>query len=114
MDSVEVLVLLRPTGHEYPALDDLLDGFTIVSEMVRRKTRRMPSAPGSFLGAHTNAPVDENGQDQPSKLCYEPSNRGGYTGDVYPATLMWESAPTSVYARYPFPASIETMRHGGF
>jgi hypothetical protein len=41
-------------------------------------------------------------------------HEAGYAGDVYPAPWMWESAPTAVFARYPFPDSLETMRQGGY
>jgi hypothetical protein len=38
----------------------------------------------------------------------------GYRGDVFPCTTMWDLYPTGVYARYPFPQSLERMREGGF
>ncbi len=113
MDAVEVLALLRPANQAKLTLKDLSRGFKIVSEMIRQKTSRLPSASVSFLGARSNALVDSTG-NQPSfetvlRIMYE----AGYTGDVYPAPAMWASAPTAVYARYPFPPSLESMRHGG-
>jgi hypothetical protein len=38
----------------------------------------------------------------------------GYRGDVYPAPWMWESAPTAVFPRYPFPDSLKRVCEGGF
>jgi hypothetical protein len=38
----------------------------------------------------------------------------GYREDVYPSPGMWEVAPTGVFATYPFPESLDTMRRGGF
>ena len=38
----------------------------------------------------------------------------GYRGDVYPAPWMWESSPTAVFPRYPFPKSLTAMCEGGF
>lgn len=113
MDTVEVLALLRPADQEKLKLTDLSVGFKIVSEMIRQRTGRMPSASVSFLGARSNALTDNSG-DQPSfETVLRIMNEAGYTGDVYPAPAMWSSAPTAVYARHPFPPSLEAMRHGG-
>lgn len=114
MDTVEVLALLRPANKKQMTLKNLSMGFKIVSDMIRNRTSRLPSASVSFLGARSNALVDSDG-NQPSfetvlRIMYE----AGYTGDVYPAPAMWAAAPTAVFARYPFPPSLETMRHGGF
>ena len=54
MDVVEVLALLRPSEQAEMTLKDLGHGFEIVSEMLRRKTQRLPSASVSFLGARAN------------------------------------------------------------
>ena len=82
--------------------------------MVRRKTQRLPTASVSFLGAHANKLVDEHDREPSFETVLRSMHDSGFTGDVYPAPWMWESAPTAVYARYPFPASLEAMREGGF
>jgi len=119
MDAVEVLALLRPAGREHLTLTDLSEGFTIVSEMIRRKTTRLPTASVCFLGGESNQIIDDQSLDHPGQ---EPSfesvlrsmYEAGYSGDVYPAPWMWESYPTALYARYPFPGSLENIQHGGF
>ena len=113
MDAVEVLGLLRPSDHEHLTLDDLAHGFRIVSEMVRRKTQRLPIASVSFLGARANA-LQENGGEPSFESVLRTMYEAGFMGDVYPAPWMWETAPTALYARYPFPAALEQMREGGF
>jgi hypothetical protein len=115
MDTIEVLGLLRPTNRDHLTLDDLGHGFSVASEMVRRKpSQRLPVAAVSFLGAHANALVDEHGQEPSFETVLRTMHDSGFSGDVYPAPWMWESAPTGVYARYPFPPSLENMRMGGF
>ncbi len=114
MDTIEVLGLLRPTNRDHLTLNDLVHGFAVVSEMIRRKPHRMPVAAVSFLGAHANALVDEHGQEPSFETVLRTMHESGFHGDVYPAPWMWESAPTGVYARYPFPPSLENMRMGGF
>ena len=113
MDAIEVLALLRPAGQDSLTLKDLSTGFTIVSEMVRRKTQRMPIASVSFLGARANALVDAQGEEPSFETVLRTMHDAGFSGDIYPAPWMWESAPTAVFARYPFPTSIERMRQGG-
>lgn len=115
MDTIEVLGLLRPTNRDHLTLKDLSQGFSVVSEMVRRKPgQRRPVAAVSFLGAHANALVDEHGQEPSFETVLRTMHEAGFDGDVYPAPWMWESAPTGVYARYPFPPSLDSMRMGGF
>ena len=116
MDAVEVLGLLRPAGHDKLTLDDLAEGFSIVSEMIRRNTRRLPTASVSFLGARSNRlVVSEDKTDEPSfEAVLSTMYEAGYSGDVYPAPWMWESYPTALYARYPFPQSLEAIQRGGF
>jgi len=114
MDAVEVLALLRPAEHEHLTLDDLSTGFKMVSQMLHCRPQRLPSASVCFLGARANQLVGSDDQDDPSfeavlRTMYE----AGYQGDVYPATWMWQSS-TPVFARYPFPDSLERMREGGF
>jgi hypothetical protein len=117
LDAVEVLGVLRPRGQDHMSLDDLSQAFKMVSEMLEKRRDRMPSASVSFLGARSNALRDASspGSGEPSfetvlRTMYE----AGYNGDVYPSPSMWEAAPTAVFARYPFPPSLEQMRHGGF
>jgi hypothetical protein len=115
-DAVEVLALLRPAGQEVMTLDDLGHGFEIVSEMLRRKTERLPTASVSFLGARANKLVATAGaEDEPSfESVLRTMSDAGFAGDVYPSPWMWDSQPTALYARYPFPPSVEQMRDGGF
>jgi len=82
--------------------------------MVHRKPQRRPIASVCYLGGKANRLADVEG-DEPSfegvlRTMYE----SGYRGDVYPAMWMWHAAPTGVFARYPFPESVATMREGGF
>ena len=114
MDAVEVLALLRPANNEHMTLADLSLGFSIVTEMVRRKTQRLPIATVSFLGAHANLLIDEQGNEPSFETVLRTMYEAGFTGDAYPSPWMWESAPTTLYARYPFPGSLEQMREGGF
>ncbi len=113
MDTVEVLALLRPASHERMTLKDLSLGFKVVSEMIRLRPSRLPSAAVSFLGARSNALVDNDGREPSFETVLRIMYDAGYTGDIYPAPAMWAAAPTAVYARYPFPRSLEAMRHGG-
>lgn len=114
MDALEVLALLRPAGQDHLTLEDLSLGFKIVTEMIRRNTQRIPSASVSFIGARSNALRDAAGREPSFETVLRVMHEAGYHGDVYPATAMWEAAPTGVYARYPFPPSIDQMRQGGF
>ncbi len=113
MDTVEVLALLRPSEHDHLTVDDLAEGFSIVSEMIERKPHRKPCATVSFIGAHANKLVNAQGGEPSFESVLRTMYEGGFTGDVYPATYMWESS-APVFARYPFPESIERMRSGGF
>ena len=113
LDSLEVLALLRPAGHDRLTLEDLSLGFKIVGDMIRTRTERLPSASVSFLGARSNALVNSEGQEPSFETVLRIMYESGYAGDVYPTPGMWASAPTAVFARYPFPPSLETMRHGG-
>ena len=116
MDVVEVLALLRPADREAFSLEDLGQGFEVVSEMLRRRTERLPSASVSFLGARANRLVTQaGGQDEPSfESVLRTMSEAGFSGDVYPSPWMWDSQPTALFARYPFPASVEQMRGGGY
>jgi hypothetical protein len=114
MDAVEVLALLRPAEHDHLTLDDLSLGFKLVAEMLVRRPQRMPSASVCFLGAHTNRLCGPDGVEPSFETVLRTMYQGGYRGDVYPAPWMWESAPTGVFASYPFPSSLERMRDGGY
>lgn len=114
MDMIEVLAVLRPAGQDALTLHDLSESFRIIAQMINTRRDRLPSASVSFLGARSNALIDDEGKEPSLEGVLRAMYDSGYTGDVYPAPQMWESAPTSVYARYPFPSSLETMRHGGF
>jgi hypothetical protein len=114
MDLVEVLAILRPPAHKHLTIDDLSQAFEIVSEMVRRKPGRLPSASVSFLDARANALLDRNGQEPSFETVLRTMYDAGYTGDVYPSPSLWRRAPTGVYARYPFSPTLERLRHGGF
>lgn len=113
MDAVEVLALLRPKGQDHLTLADLSEGFTIVAEMIRRRTERLPVASVSFLGARANKLVDDDGHEPSFETVLGTMHDAGFVGDVYPAPGMWRVAPTAVFARYPFPTAIDTMREGG-
>ncbi|MCC7406485.1 MAG: hypothetical protein IT442_00330 [Phycisphaeraceae bacterium] len=114
LDSLEILALLRPPGADHLSLDQVAAGFTIVSEMIRRKPQRLPVASVSFLGARENQLRDETGQEPSFETVLRIMHESGFTGDVYPAPWMWNCAPTAVYARYPFPDSVQRLREGGF
>lgn len=114
MDAVEMLALLRPAHRSHLTLEDLSLGFKIVSEMVRRKTSRLPVASVSFLGARANRLVGEGGHEPSFETVLRTMYEAGFTGDVYPAPWMWESNTPPIYARYPFPESLTAMREGGF
>lgn len=114
MDMVEVLALLRPSNHESLTLTDLSRGFRVAAEMIRRKPQRMPTASVCFLGGKSNRLVNDSGQEPTFETVVRTMYDAGFAGDIYPALWMWESAPTGVFARYPFPSSLQTMREGGF
>jgi len=114
LDMVELLALLRPRDQEHLTLDNLKSGFQIVSDMITRRSERMPSASVSFLGANANKLRDTDGNEPSFETVLRIMYDAGYAGDVYPAPWMWESAPTGVYARYPFHESLSSMREGGF
>jgi hypothetical protein len=114
MDAVEVLAVLRPASRDHLTLEDLSQSIRIVTEMISRRAERLPSASVSFLGARSNRLLDAKGQEPSLEGVLKTMYESGYTGDVYPAPSMWEVSPIPVYARYPFPSALETIRHGGF
>lgn len=114
MDRVEVLAMLRPSGHDNLTLDDLSEGFKIVSAMLQNRADRLPSASVCFLGARANRLVDARGQEPSFETVLSAMYDAGYRGDVYPAPWMWETQTAGVFPRYPFPESLTQMREGGF
>jgi len=113
MDAVEVLAVLRPAGADNLTLEDLANAMPIVTQMINTRPDRQPSASVSFLGASSNALRAADGSEPSLETVLRVMHDSGYRGDVYPAPSMWEAAPTALYARYPFPESLETMRQGG-
>jgi len=114
MDSVEVLGVLRPAGRERLTMADLSEAMRIVVEMIKSRTERMPSASVSFLEARANVLVDKDGKTPSFEAVLKAMYDAGYTGDVYPSPALWRAAPTGVFARYPFSASLDSRREGGF
>lgn len=74
-------------------LEDLSLGFKIVTEMIRRRTERLPSASVSFLGTHSNLLADEHGIEPSFESVLRVMYDAGYHGDVYPAPGMWAVGP---------------------
>lgn len=116
LDTVEVLALLRPSGQDALYLADLHEGMRMITEMVRRKPQsRQPVAAVSFLGSKANKLVDRSTDHEPTlETVLRTMHDAGFTGDVYPPPALWQDAPEAVFARYPFPASLNEMRAGGF
>lgn len=113
MDIVEVLAVLRPGGRPCLNLDDVEMAFRIVSQMIRHHSNRQPSASVSFLDAQANRLIDRNGHEPSLESVLRTMHTAGYTGDVFPPPSMWRVAPVGVYARYPFPSTLDTVRRGG-
>lgn len=113
MDLVEVLAILRPRGHQSLSLEDLKTAFGIVAQMIRHHPRRLPSASVSFLDARANRLLDRDKHEPSLEAVLRTMHTAGYTGDVFPPPSMWRVAPVGVYARYPFPDTLETVRRGG-
>jgi len=114
MDAVEVLAILRPAERTRLTLGDLSSAMSTVVEMIRRRAERLPSCSVSFLEARANVLVDQQGQTPTFETVLRTMYEAGYTGDVYPSPGMWRSAPTGLFARYPFPDSLDVRRAGGF
>jgi hypothetical protein len=114
MDLVEVLALLRPTSHDHLTLADLAEGFGLVTAMLRCRPERFPVASVSFLGARANRLLDADGQEPSFETVLKVMYDSGYRGDVYPSPQMWNSAPTAVFPRYPFPESLTRRCEGGY
>ncbi len=114
MDAVEVLGLLRPANRSSLNLDDLWQGFRIVTEMIARRTTRWPSAAVSFLGARSNRLVGPDGDEPSLETVLRVIHDAGYRGDIYPSPQYWSAAPTPVFARFPYPDHVGRAREGGF
>lgn len=114
LDAVEVLALLRPVNRDHFTLDDLGRGFRKVAQMIEGRHDRIPCASVSFLGAKSNRLLDEQGKEPTFESVLRTMFKAGYRGDVYASLRMWELAPTGVFASYPFPESLDTMRQGGY
>lgn len=114
LEVVEALALLRPHGRDHFTLDDLARGFRQVSLMLEGRRERWPVASVSFLGARSNRLIDTSTREEPSfESVLRTMHQSGYRGDVYPSPQMWRLGKTCLYAGYPFPSSLETMRTGG-
>lgn len=114
MDTVEVLALLRPTGHEHLSLADLRQAFPVVAEMVNARSSRRPVASVSFLDARANRLLGPDGEEPSFEAVLEAMHEGGFNGDVYPAPSMWQVGPVGLYPRYPFAPALDQLRAGGF
>ena len=113
MDAVEVLAVLRPSGHDHLTLPDLGSAVRLAVQMTRSRPGRLPWASVSFLEARANVLLDQNGQPPTFEGVLKTMYEAGYTGDVYPSPSMWRAGATGVFARYPFPESLDARRSGG-
>lgn len=113
MDAVEVLAVLRPADRKSLTLADLAAAFRIVTQMLMTRTERLPAASVSFLGGRSNRLLAKGNAEPSLEAVLNVMYEAGFWGDVYPAPAMWEVAPTGVFARFPFPPSLERMREGG-
>ena len=73
-----------------------------------------PVASVCFLGARANRLLDADGREPSFETVLKVMYGAGYRGDVYPAPWMWESAPTAMFPRYPFPDSLKRVCEGGY
>ena len=114
MGSVEVLGILRPAPHEHLTLDDLSSGLRIATAMLNCRPDRFPVASVCFLGARANRLLNGSGHEPSFETVLQAMYHAGFRGDVYPSPWMWDSAPTAVFPRYPFPECLKQMSEGGF
>lgn len=115
LEALEIFALLRPHSRDHFTLPDLARGFRQVAVMLEGRRARIPVASVSFLGARSNRLIDPKTGEEPSfETVLRTMFEAGYRGDVYPSPVMWAQGHTGVYAGFPFPASIEKMRSGGF
>jgi hypothetical protein len=114
LDKLLILGILRPRGQDHFTLADLARGFKTVVKMLDGRWDRRPAASVCFLGAKANRLIGPDGKEPSFETVLRTMWEAGYRADVYPCQGMWELAPTGVFARYPFPESLDTMRTGGF
>ncbi|MAT82610.1 MAG: hypothetical protein CMJ29_13320 [Phycisphaerae bacterium] len=112
LDSLLIIAILRPKNKDFFTPTDLERGFRTVSKMLEKRRDRQAVASVSFLGAHSNKLRNEDGSEPPFETVLKSMYNAGYRGDVYPSLAMWHSAPTGVFATYPFPESLDRMRDG--
>lgn len=115
LDSILVLAILRPKGRDHFTLDEISRGFQTIVKMLKGRRERLPVASVSFLGARSNRLIDPKTGEEPSfEAVLREMYKAGYRGDVYPAPQMWRFGNVGVFPSYPFPASLDRMRAGGF
>ena len=114
LDKVLVLGILRPRGQDHFTLENLSRGFKTVAKMLENRWDRWPVASVSFIGAKSNRLIGPDGREPAFESVLREMYEAGYRADVYPSWVMWELAPTGVFASYPFPKSLDVMRTGGF
>ncbi|MCP3904701.1 MAG: hypothetical protein GY715_13830 [Planctomycetes bacterium] len=113
LDQLLIFGILRPRGREHFTLEDMTRGFTTVTKMLAGRRERLPVASVSFLGAKSNRLIGPDRQEPSFETVLRTMYDAGFRGDVYPTMAMWQSAPTGVFATYPFPESLDVMRTGG-
>ena len=114
MGLLEVLALLRPSQRDVMTLDDLSHGFGLITQLLKHHSEWRPTATVSILEGRANRLEDASGAEPSFESILRTIYDAGYAGDVYPSPAMFEATPTAVFSRYPFPASLEQMRAGGF
>ena len=114
LDRLLILAMLRPAGRDHFTLEDIYRGFRTISKMLEGRRERQPVATISFLGARSNKLASsKTPEGEPSlESVLDAMLQAGYEGDLYPPASAWEVAPTSVFASFPFPESLERMRQG--
>ena len=114
LDRLLILAMLRPAGRDHFTLEDIYRGFRTISKMLEGRRERQPVATISFLDARSNRLASAKTPDgEPSlESVLDAMHQAGYEGDLYPPATAWEVAPTSVFANYPFPESLDRMREG--
>lgn len=112
LDGVLILGLLRPRGRDHFTLDDLGRGFRTVAKMVAERRDRHPLASVSFLNAHANRLVGDDGREPSFEAVVRTMFTAGFRGDVYTAPAMWKYGHVGVFPTYPFPAGVSRMREG--
>ena len=114
LGGVEVLGLVRPTRHDHLTPEDLSGGFRVATAMLQCRPDRFPVASVCFLGARANRLLDAGGREPSFETVLQVMYNAGFRGDVYPSPRMWDSAPTAVFPRYPFPEGLKQICEGGY